>query len=220
MRSIGMKRRPEESWRCSYCGDDGSGKGKDKAEEEGSGMVLLHNVQHRGRLRLLCTNCVLMNHPGLFCPICLQPFDPSSSSASTSSAIPPPPPPVGHRLMCLKCPAIAHLSCSSSSSSSSFLCPPCTSHKSPPFRFFSSSNGEGDGFLDRRNAKALVAAATIAAFSMNKAAIAARADADRLLKDALAAKKRAKQALDILAHLVAIDNHNNDNDEDKDANDT
>ncbi|XP_039072247.1 uncharacterized protein LOC120219494 [Hibiscus syriacus] len=81
----------------------------------------LHNLRHRASYRRLCTNCVLKNHQGLFCPICLQVFNE--------------PPPPYQRLICLKCPSVSHLSCSSSSSSisQSFTCPLCSN---PNFSFF------------------------------------------------------------------------------------
>ncbi|XP_017974855.1 PREDICTED: uncharacterized protein LOC18603771 [Theobroma cacao] len=176
------------------------------------GRLLLHNVRYRASYRRLCTNCVLKNHQGLFCPICLEVFNES--------------PPPHQRLICLKCPSISHLSCSSSSSQSSFTCPPCSN---PNFSFFNvdpnitnkkpkstpdhqgGSNDDHDNdkkkrVIDREAAKALLAAAKIAAASMSKAAAVARVEAERRVKEATLAKKRAKEALERLAFLARKDN--------------
>ena len=51
----------------------------------------------------------------------------------------------------------------------------------------------------------LVAAARIAAESMSKAAAAARIDAERRAKEAAAAKKKAREALERLARIVALE---------------
>ncbi|KAJ4721891.1 DNA binding protein [Melia azedarach] len=183
-----MKR--EQQSECGVCGC--------------SDKLLLHNVRHRGTYRRFCSNCILKAHQGLFCPICLQVYDGS-----------PPPPHV--RVMCVKCPSICHLSCVSSSSattSSSFLCPPCSS---PNFSFFNFNNKKvkvnGDGNsndtnddekrIDVGSAKALVAAAKIAASSMSKAAAVARVEAERRVKEAALAKKRAREALEKLLYLAA-----------------
>ncbi|KAF3456450.1 hypothetical protein FNV43_RR01100 [Rhamnella rubrinervis] len=185
----------------------------------GGGGWVLHKLWHKATFRKLCTNCVLINSPGLFCPLCLHVFDHKNI------------PPLRNRIMCLKCPSISHLSCSLShaSSSSSFLCPPCSD---PLFFFFnltpSSSNKTpklhhdhahhrprpDDFFIDKDNARALLAASRIAAASMTKAAIASRADAERRVAEALAAKMRAKEALEALAYLFAKDNLKHDNETD------
>ncbi|GAV78529.1 hypothetical protein CFOL_v3_21995 [Cephalotus follicularis] len=152
---------------------------------------LLHSLRHRGSYRKLCTNCVLNNHQGLFCPICLQVFDDD-------------PPPPHLRLMCLRCPSISHLSCVSSSSAANFTCPPCSN---PHFSFFSVNHGRSNDkdtrFIDKDSANALVAAAKIAAASMTKAATLARVEAERRVKEAAFAKKRAREALERLLYLGA-----------------
>ncbi|XWS53439.1 hypothetical protein CRYUN_Cryun10bG0001600 [Craigia yunnanensis] len=185
-----------------------------QAECGGCGVpeqLLLHNVRHRASYRRLCTNCVLKNHPGLFCPICLEVFSESPSPHQ--------------RLICLKCPSISHLSCSSSSQSS-FTCPPCshpnfsfnvtpnTSNKKPKSTLDHQrgSNEDDDDdnkkkrVIDKEAAKALLAAAKISVASMSKAAAVARVEAERRVKEATLAKKRAKEALDRLAFLDRKDN--------------
>lgn len=56
--------------------------------------------------------------------------------------------------------------------------------------------------MDRDSAKKLLAAAKIASVSMNKAAVAAKAEAERRAKDAAYARKRAKEALDHVSYLL------------------
>lgn len=57
--------------------------------------------------------------------------------------------------------------------------------------------------IDKKNAKILLAAAKISAVSMSKAAVAARAEAERRAKDAAFTRKRAIAALEHVAYLVA-----------------
>lgn len=56
--------------------------------------------------------------------------------------------------------------------------------------------------MDRHAARMLLAAAKIASASMNKAAVAAKAEAERRVKEAAFTRKRAKEALEHVAHLV------------------
>ena len=77
------------------------------------------------------------------------------------------------------------------------------------------ANGDGDSAavfvqnvqnfrtMDKESAKVLVAAARIAAASMSKAAAAARIDAERRGKEAALAWKKAREALEHVAYLVA-----------------
>lgn len=57
--------------------------------------------------------------------------------------------------------------------------------------------------IDKKAAKVLLAAARIAAVSMSKAAVAARAEAERRAKEAAFTRKRAREALEHVAYLVA-----------------
>ncbi|KAI4344694.1 hypothetical protein L6164_011892 [Bauhinia variegata] len=203
-----MKRSQPSPASCNGCG----------AEQP---SLLLHNVRYRAHHRRFCTNCVLKNHQGLFCPICFDVYDDS--------------PPPHLRLMCLKCPSIAHRSCvvaattttnsnAPSSSPVSFQCPPCTDPKFSYFKVNSNepslnkptNGGENGGpvaipaqnapnsrAIDIESAKVLVAAARIAAASMCKAAAAARIDAERRAKEAALARKKAREALEHVAYIVA-----------------
>ncbi|KAK2646389.1 hypothetical protein Ddye_021584 [Dipteronia dyeriana] len=172
-------KQQHQSFDCGGCGSND--------------RFLLHNVRHRGSYRRLCTNCILKTHQGHFCPICLNAYD---TSPSPSHA----------RLTCAKCPSVCHLSCATSSSSSSFVCPPCLN---PNFAFFEvNGDTQMDASDDKRamdlgSAKALVAAAKIAASSMIKAAAVARVEAERRVKEATLAKKRAREALERLLYLAA-----------------
>ncbi|KAF3968392.1 hypothetical protein CMV_007711 [Castanea mollissima] len=125
----------------------------------------------------------------------------------------PPPLPID-RLVCLNCPSIAHRSCVPPDfSAPSFLCPPCFN---PNFSYFfsdsdpnaktkrikiedggnSSLRGHNEKAIDEESTKALLAAARIAAAFMNKVAATAQANAEKRVKDASLAKKKAKEALE------------------------
>ncbi|KAK7264803.1 hypothetical protein RJT34_32414 [Clitoria ternatea] len=149
--------------------------------------LIIHNVRSRFHNRRFCTNCVLKQHPGTFCPICFELFDDSISPH--------------HRLMCVRCPAVAHRSCvfSSATPPPPFKCPTCLH---PNLTFFNPPNPK-TGAIDAQSAKVLVTAARIAAVSMSKAAAAARSEAERCAREACLAKKRAKEALETLLEIVA-----------------
>lgn len=57
--------------------------------------------------------------------------------------------------------------------------------------------------MDDVSAKALVAAAKITSFSMINAAAMARIEAERRVEEAALAKKRAREALDMLLYLAS-----------------
>ncbi|XP_061361804.1 uncharacterized protein LOC133305558 [Gastrolobium bilobum] len=153
--------------------------------------LIIHNVRYRAKNRRYCTNCVLKHHVGIFCPICFEVFDDS--------------PPPHLRVMCFRCPTIAHRSCALPSTTDSaapapvFECPTCAD---PNFSYFKIPDRKSGG-VDVQSAKVLVAAARIAATSMSKAAAAARFDAERRAKEAAAARKKAREALEQLASIVA-----------------
>ncbi|XP_022155464.1 uncharacterized protein LOC111022599 [Momordica charantia] len=163
---------------------------------------MLHHVRLRGVNRRLCTSCVLRLHPTSFCPSCFQFYDPSAS----------PHPQPSNRFTCVKCSSISHSHCvlspSSSdphplsSSSSSYLCPPCAK---PNFSFFDldSKPRISDKSIDRKMAVVLLCAAKIASASMGKAVIVARADAERKVREAAIARKRAREALEHVGFVVA-----------------
>lgn len=66
-------------------------------------------------------------------------------------------------------------------------------------------SGDGDSLgrraIDKESARALVAAARIAAATMNRAAQTARIEAERRVKEAASARKRAREALERVALL-------------------
>ncbi|KAI9123340.1 hypothetical protein K1719_006229 [Acacia pycnantha] len=177
--------------------------------------LLLYNVRYRASQRRFCTNCVLKNHQGLFCPICFDVYDDS--------------PPPHLRLMCHKCPSFAHRACVLASSDSDatppfYLCPPCGDPKFTYFKLTSKNptvaeaNGDKDSVdlvsvsaqnaksiraIDAQSARVLVAGARIAASSMTKAAAAARIDAERRCKESALARKKAREALELVNYLAA-----------------
>ncbi|XP_042474844.1 uncharacterized protein LOC122056946 [Macadamia integrifolia] len=172
---------------CSFCG----------SEER----WLLHNVRHRQSFRRVCTSCVLKLHPGSFCPHCFEVYEGSV-------------PPLHERVMCLKCSSVSHLACVGLENTRQYVCPSCLN---PSFLFFDVgssnkkskvSNGESvpsgsKGVIDQKLAKVFLSAARIAASSMAKAAAAYRVDAERRVKEAALTRKRAKEALERVAFLMA-----------------
>ncbi|KAJ6889719.1 hypothetical protein NC651_023463 [Populus alba x Populus x berolinensis] len=175
-----MKQERDHQFECGICG----------AEDR----YLLHNVRHRTpSYRRLCTNCLLKDHRGLFCPFCFIVYEEPLQN---------------DRSMCNKCPSIAHKPCIPSNypHHTPFICPSCSS---PSFSFFNPTrNGDSSSgrFIDKDSARALVAAAKIAAISMTKAAALARVEAEKRVKEATFAKKRAREALERLAYLAAKEN--------------
>ncbi|KAE8734208.1 Ribosomal protein L3 plastid isoform 1 [Hibiscus syriacus] len=142
----------------------------------------LHNLRHRASYRRLCTNCVLKNHQGLFCPICLQVFNE--------------PPPPYQRLICLKCPS------QETQVNAGGSIPDDDDNDNGNGNYLSAKTR----VIDKETAKALQAAAKIAAVSMTKAATVAKMEAERRVKETTLAKKRTKESLEKLGLLARKDN--------------
>ncbi|KAL6132845.1 hypothetical protein ACLB2K_065084 [Fragaria x ananassa] len=156
---------------------------------------VLHNVRFRANLRRLCTSCVLRLHPSSFCPLCFL----SHPDLNSQNALVP----------CSKCPSLSHPDCLppyAAFSPSPFLCPPCSSSNPNTFSFFQLDDRNRS--LDKRLAAVLLCAATIASASMSKAVAVACAEAERRVREAANARKRAREALDrfvILSSAKAAD---------------
>jgi hypothetical protein len=173
----------KEASECSNCGWTHKGK-----KGWGWWALLLHHVRLRGIDRVLCTSCVLRLHPSSFCPLCFVYFDAPSIPNNPTT------------LPCSKCSSLAHSRClptAATKPSASYTCPPCSN---PNFSFFDLD--EKQDFMDLKLSSVLLCAARIASASMNRAVIVARADADRKVREALLAKKRAHEALEHLAAMV------------------
>ncbi|KAL6531542.1 hypothetical protein OROMI_027905 [Orobanche minor] len=166
---------------------------------------LLHHVRHRGVFRRLCTSCVLRLHPQSFCPTCFQVYPPQPSHDAV--------------LTCFKCYSSSHSHCVEAGGPipppSPYICPLCTRPNTPIFKLKSAIeanvevvNTKTDDIrvMDRDSAKKLLAAAKIASMLMNKAAVAAKADAERRAKEAAYTLKRAKEALEYVTHLTMKEN--------------
>ncbi|XP_010549242.1 PREDICTED: uncharacterized protein LOC104820490 [Tarenaya hassleriana] len=146
-----------------------------------------HTVRLRSAMRVLCTHCVLRNHPTSFCPSCFAFYDSS-------------PPHPSRRVSCSNCFSLTHSQCAADAKPPSYLCPPCRSPAS--FSFFDLSvRSDGVPFIDKQLADILLCAAKIAAASMTKAVYALRCDADRRAREAALARKRAREALE---HVVML----------------
>ncbi|GMJ11149.1 hypothetical protein HRI_004784100 [Hibiscus trionum] len=147
----------------------------------GHAPSFLHQVRHLGILRRLCTACVLRLHPSSFCPVCFAFYAGS-------------PPHPSKRVACSNCCSIAHSHCAGDTLLTSYLCPPC---KDSSFSFFPLR----DNKIDKKLAIALLCASKIASSSMGKAVTVAWAEADRKVREAALARKRAREALE---HLVVL----------------
>ncbi|PIN14839.1 hypothetical protein CDL12_12525 [Handroanthus impetiginosus] len=165
--------------------------------------LLLHHVRHRGIIRRLCTTCVLRLHPQSFCPTCFQVY--------------PSPPSNDAVLPCVKCYSPTHTHCVATgptAPSSPYICPLCVNPRAPIFKLKTAKEAHvktGEGLsvkneeckvMDRDAAKKLLAAATIASTSMNKAAVVAKLEAEKRAKEAACTRKRAREALEHVAYLV------------------
>ncbi|CAA0816563.1 Unknown protein [Striga hermonthica] len=155
---------------------------------------LLHHVRHRGIFRRLCTSCVLRLHPQSFCPTCFQVYPPTPSLDAIAT--------------CFKCYSSSHSHCVRPGGPTPYVCPLCLHPNTRIFKLKSAKEAnageatEDCRVMDRDAAKKLLAAAKIASMSMNKAAIAAKVEAERRAKEAAYTRKRAKEALEYVAHLV------------------
>ncbi|TKY52348.1 hypothetical protein E2542_SST23869 [Spatholobus suberectus] len=148
--------------------------------------LLLHRLSIRGMDRRVCTSCVLRLHPSFFCPSCFEFFEHPIPSASA------------HRFVsCTKCSSLTHLDCLPSPPPATFLCPPCSQ---PNFSFFPDSNSP----LDKRRALVLLCACKVAAAALAKSLALARARVDQTVRDAAAARKKAREALDLCSVLDKV----------------
>ncbi|KAF3654684.1 hypothetical protein P3S67_019130 [Capsicum chacoense] len=157
----------------------------------------LHHILHRGIFRRICTNCVLKLNSQSFCPTCFLIYSPSPPSSSTSNGL----------ISCFKCYSLSHNSCVGVNPPHPYLCPLCVNPSSP---VFSLKKGKEVGFdneegrvVDMKAAKVLLTAAKIAAASLNRAALAARVEAERRAKEAAFTRKRAREAIEHVAYLTA-----------------
>jgi len=146
--------------------------------------LFLHTITYRAINRRFCTNCVLKQQQGTFCPICFELFD--------DTFLP------NLHIMCIRCPSIAHRSCvlPSSTPDFAFLCPPCAD---PNFSYFKIDRSG----IDFHANKVLAAAAQISANTLTRSATAIRLDAERRAVVAVGARKRAVEALELFADVVA-----------------
>ncbi|XP_071729742.1 uncharacterized protein [Rutidosis leptorrhynchoides] len=157
----------------------------------------LHNVRIRGNFRRLCTNCVLRLHPQLFCPACIGVYEPS---------------PPDDAVVCYKCYSSSHPTCvtppavTMPSSRGPSPCSACINPNSVVFNLNRIDNTRRA--IDVGAARLLLAAAKIAAMSMNKAEVAAAMEAERRSKEAAYTRKRAREALDHVVKLMVKEKRN------------
>ncbi|XP_059652199.1 uncharacterized protein LOC132299528 [Cornus florida] len=150
---------------------------------------LLHHVRHRGIFRRLCTSCVLRLHPQSFCPTCFLVYEKS-------------PPAQNDHVTCFKCYSSSHSHCVGSSIPNRYVCPNCSNPSALIFDVKKAKDGEDCKAIDEKAARVLLAAAKIAAVSMNKAAVVVRQEAEKRAKEAAFARKRAREAMEHIAVLA------------------
>ena len=181
----------------------------------------VHHVRYRSNLCRLCTSCVLRNHPGAFCPKC---FDIIDSSCGRSSLVHCVSCPSVCHIACLSddedtssfvCPICANanghsyfpldlisevdeLSELDASSVSDLPRKKIRGSDEDELEGIVREDGEQQGrkVFDVESAKILLTAATLASSSMQKAIAVARIEAERKAKDAVLAKRKAKEMLE------------------------
>ncbi|KAG8067087.1 hypothetical protein GUJ93_ZPchr0005g14830 [Zizania palustris] len=178
------------------CGGDRCASGRDAWP--------LHHVRHDGVFCRLCSSCVMLYHPAAFCSACLHLLPPASDAAvdqekRADPALAPP----GPIVACSSCGLfVAHRSCAQDSAS--FVCPPCAA--AAEGRSFSfTPDGAGRRTMDERDARVLLVAARLAHESVGRAAVAAREEAERCVREAAAARKRSREMLDVAFRLLEAD---------------
>ncbi|KAG1365025.1 hypothetical protein COCNU_12G000250 [Cocos nucifera] len=180
-----LRRDPPPPPRPTGCGGDGC---------DARDPWPLHHVRHRTVFCRLCTSCVLKYHAGSFCTVCFKLFD----------GPPPPLPAPSAVVRCSRCPSIVHAAClPEADRASSFLCPSCSNPAGFSY-FHVSKNGRHRSF-DLTSAKVLLAAARLAAASMNRAAVALRAEAERKVREAALSRKRAREMLETVFTLSKME---------------
>nr|GMD05743.1 S-antigen protein [Ipomoea batatas] len=164
----------------------------------------LHEVCHRGNFRKVCTSCVLRLHPQSFCPTCFTVYNPSQPHSSMNDVV-----------TCFKCYSASHSQCVGPRPPTPYVCPICVSPNSPLFAPKRTKDANADAkfenddnsfrVVDKKAARVFLAAARIAVMSTSKAALAAKAEAEKRAKEAANTRKRAREALEHLSNLVAME---------------
>ncbi|WOL16412.1 hypothetical protein Cni_G25199 [Canna indica] len=159
---------PKRDLRPAGCGGDGCGN---------RDPWLLHHVRHRTVFCRLCTTCVLRYHPGSFCATCFALLLDGGAS------------PV---VRCSRCPSVAHTACLPDPAAP-FVCPSCSDSGGSSSPYFALGS---EKTVDLKSGKVHLAAAQLAAASIGRAVVSARADTERKVREAAVAKKRAREALE------------------------
>ncbi|KAL5231698.1 hypothetical protein ABZP36_030474 [Zizania latifolia] len=165
----------------------------------------LHHVRHDGVFCRLCSSCVMLYHPAAFCSACLLLLPLTSATTSAQEAcVDPVLSPPGPIAACSSCGLfVAHHSCVPDSAST-FVCPPCAAAADGrPFSF--TPAGVGLRTMNERDARVLLVAARLAHESVRRAAAAAREEAERCVREAVAARKRSREMLDVAFRAMQVE---------------
>lgn len=154
----------------------------------GQNSRVMHHILHFKTVKSLCTNCVLHLHRGFFCSICFEVYENTEKPASDVI------------LKCMRCLSSSHATCTGSHPN---ICNMCANPDSPLPVFYDMSEWKK---MDKKAARALLAACKISTDSMRKAALAANVEAEVKVKEAIAAKEKAKKAADNWNALISKQN--------------
>ncbi|KAH9670281.1 dna-binding protein [Citrus sinensis] len=167
--------------------------------------TFLFNVRLRGIHRRVCTKCVLKLHPSSFCPVCFAFYDSS-------------PPHPSKRQACSQCSSFTHSHCATSPPSP-YLCRLCSPSSS--ITLMNDMSSSSPKRIDDKSAAIVLCAAKIASSSMAKAVTVARNEAEKKVRDAALARKKAREALERVGVLITKNsnqnNNNNKNNNNKDS---
>ncbi|KDO43435.1 hypothetical protein CISIN_1g025319mg [Citrus sinensis] len=160
--------------------------------------TFLFNVRLRGIHRRLCTKCVLKLHPSSFCPVCFAFYDSN-------------PPHPSKRQACSQCSSFTHSHCATSPPSP-YLCRLCSPSSYSSITLMNDMPSSSPKRIDDKSAAMVLCAAKIASSSMAKAVTVARNEAEKKVRDAALARKKAREALERVGVLITkISNQNNNN---------
>ncbi|CAO2184859.1 unnamed protein product [Urochloa humidicola] len=155
----------------------------------------IHNVYRRGeRSCRLCSSCILLSDRSLYCSSCFFIVSsPSSYHHDYDDPLLAPPAPTVTCRVCRS--AVAHLACLYPADGAAFVCPACrAAEEGRPFTY-APPYGEP---LDMRASRVILLGSRMALALMRREAAAARAEAERMAREADEARMRAYRALKVV----------------------
>uniref|UniRef100_A0A0D9UZ09 Zinc finger PHD-type domain-containing protein n=1 Tax=Leersia perrieri TaxID=77586 RepID=A0A0D9UZ09_9ORYZ len=145
----------------------------------------LHRVRHNGGAWRLCSSCVLLCHRKAICSVCLLFVFPNTEPV----------------VSCSSCGAVAHLACIRDPSSY-FVCPPCAAAAEGRAFSYVAPRPHAPDDDDELAARAVLIASRLALESITRTAADARKHAESRVREAAAARMRARHMLDVAARVA------------------